>query len=85
VWAHNHAAHARQAAEQGLATVTALRAVVDQLAATIAAGGGSVDTAAILAGVDTRLAELRGRLDTEIRDAVADLGEGGAAQVRADT
>ena len=40
---------------------------------------GSPDAAAILAGVDERLVSLR----AEIRDAVADLGEGGAAAVRA--
>lgn len=62
------------------AQVAALTTVVQQLAAAIAAGGGTVDTAAILAGVDARLAALA----NETRDAVADLGEGGAAQVRAD-
>ncbi len=80
IWAQIHAAAAHQAAEQTLTAVTALRAVVDQLAAVIVANGGSVDTVAILAGVDERLA----RLAAEQRDAVADLGEGGAAQVRAD-
>lgn len=58
----------------------AMRVVIDALAAAVQAGGGSVDTAAILAGVDVRLAALA----AEQRDAVADLGEGGAAQVRAD-
>ncbi|MEQ4301600.1 hypothetical protein ABNF97_09435 [Plantactinospora sp. B6F1] len=62
------------------AEVTALRGVVETLAETIRDGGGSVDTVAILAGVDERLE----RLAAETRDAVADLGEGGAAQVRAD-
>jgi hypothetical protein len=66
-----------QAARQELA---AQRAVVDALAEAIRAGGGSVDTAAILAGVDERLAATR----ADLRDAVADLGEGGATQVRAD-
>lgn len=64
--------------------VTALRSVVDALAAVITKGGGTVDTAAILAGVDARLAALDVRQTAELRDAVADLGEGGAAQVRAD-
>lgn len=50
------------------AQVTALTSVVNQLGAAIQAGGGSVDTAAILSGV---------------RDALADLAEGGAEQVRA--
>lgn len=58
----------------------ALTEVVKQLGSVIATGGGNVDTAAILAGVDERLAVLA----AETRDAVADLGEGGAAQVRAD-
>lgn len=49
-----------------------LDAVISALAAIVAAGG-SADAAAILAGIKA-----------EIRDAVADLGEGGAAQVRAD-
>lgn len=70
-FARKHALHTRQ-------EVTALRSVVETLAATIRAGGGTVDTAAILAGVDERLE----RLAAEQRDAVADLGEGGAAQVR---
>ena len=59
--------------------VTALTSVVEALGETIRSGGGSVDTAAILAGVDERLAVLA----ADTRDAVADLGEGGAAQVRA--
>ena len=45
--------------------------------------GTSTDVAAVLAGVDASLAALRIELDAEVRDAVADLGEGGAAQVRA--
>lgn len=61
------------------AELAALRTVVEQLAAAINGSGGSVDAAAILSGVDERLATLR----AEMRDAVADLGEGGAAQVRA--
>jgi hypothetical protein len=64
--------------------VAALQTVVEQLAAALAAGGGSVDTAAVLAGVDERLTALREQFEAETRDAVADLGEGGAAQVRAD-
>jgi len=56
------------------AEFTLLRTALEGMAA------GSPDAAAILAGVDERLATLR----AEIRDAVADLGEGGAAAVRAD-
>jgi hypothetical protein len=73
-------AEARSGAVAAAAGVAALTAVVEQLAAAITAGGGTVDTAAILAGVDNRLASLA----AEVRDAVADLGEGGAAAVRAD-
>jgi hypothetical protein len=58
----------------------ALAAAFTALANAINDAGGSIDTAAILAGVDERLAVLA----AEQRDAVADLGEGGAAQVRAD-
>lgn len=65
------------------AAITALTSVVEQLGSALQAGGGSIDTAAILAGVDERLAALAEQLAAEQRDAVADLGEGGAAQVRA--
>ena len=64
--------------------VVALTTVIERLAGALAGAGGSIDTAAILAGVDERLAELAEKLAAEQRDAVADLGEGGAAQVRAD-
>jgi len=67
------------AAVTGAAQVTALTAVVEQMAEVIRSGGGSVDTVAILAGVDQRVT----RLESDIRDAVADLGEGGAVKVRA--
>lgn len=63
--------------------LTALKAVIDQLAAVITKGGGTVDTAAILAGVDERLAHLAEAQTAEIRDAVADGLEGGSTQVRA--
>jgi hypothetical protein len=71
---------ARRFARKAAAESTALHAVIEQLAGVIASGGGSVDTAAILAGVQLKLDALA----AEQRDAVADLGEGGAAQVRAD-
>jgi hypothetical protein len=67
-----------------VAAVKALSVVVEQLAAAITAGGGTVDTAAILAGVDNRLASLRAATETDTRDAVADALEGGAPAVRAD-
>lgn len=66
------------------AELTAQRAVIEQLAAAISAGGGTVDTAAILAGVDVRLAALRTGVEADTRDAIADNDEGGAAAVRAD-
>jgi hypothetical protein len=66
------------------AAITALTSVIEQLTGALAAGGGGAEgltVAAILAGVDERLTAFA----AETRDAVADLGEGGAAQVRADT
>lgn len=73
------------AASDSLAEIRALRATVETMAETIAAlakgQGGNIDVAAILAGVDQRLAVVR----ADVRDAVADLGEGGAAQVRAES
>lgn len=60
----------------------ALRAVIQQLADHITAGGGNVDTDAILAGVDTRLAALRDQLDANVRDALADEAEAGAKMLR---
>lgn len=67
------------------AGTVALTEVVRQLAEVVKAGGGSVDTAKILAGVDERLAVLRAAIDADNRDTEADALEGGAAQVRADT
>ena len=58
------------------AQVVALAAAVQALSDAITSGGGNVDTAAILAAVE--------RAGQEARDAVADLGEGGVTQVRAD-
>lgn len=58
------------------AQVTAMRTILD----TVLAQGGNVDTATILTAMDTKLEALA----QEQRDAVADLGEGGASQVRAD-
>jgi hypothetical protein len=67
------------------ARIVALTSVIETLADAIAVGsGGSLDVGAVLAGVDERLARLAEQLAAEQRDAVADLGEGGAAQVRAD-
>jgi hypothetical protein len=63
------------------AALAGLDAKVDALTAIIA-GGASPDSAAILAALDQRLAALRAELEAATRDAVADLAEGGAAQVR---
>lgn len=86
-YGYQHAYYSRMIAAQNRTALIALTGKVDALTGVIQAladavneGGGNVDTAAILAGVDERLAALA----AEQRDAVADLGEGGAAQVRAD-
>lgn len=64
--------------------VKALAAEVARLATLVeGAEGGSADVVAILAGVQTKLDALRKQLDEDTRDAVADLGEGGAEKVRA--
>lgn len=65
-------AHSRAANEQSRETlaetralrgeVAAMRTIIEQLAAALTAGGGSVDTAAILAGVDEKIAALRADL-----------------------
>lgn len=67
------------------ARVDALAGVIQALADALKAGGGSVDTAAILAGVDERLAAHRAQVEADTRDAIADLAEGGADAVRADS
>lgn len=59
--------------------VTKLDALTKIVQGLVDAAGGSLDVAAVLAGVDRMLADLA----REQRDAVADLGEGGSAQVRA--
>lgn len=62
--------------------LTGLEAVIVPLAEAIRAGGGSIDTAAILSGVDQRVTAAVTEITAQTRDAVADLGEGGAEQVR---
>lgn len=64
------------------AQVKALSAEAKRLGDLVEAGGGSADVAAVLAGVDTRLAALRAAIDGDTRDTVADGLEGGAAKVR---
>lgn len=66
-----HAYDGARAASQAAAAVTALRGVVEDLAATIRAGGGSVDTAAILAGVDKRLSALPSVVAEAVVDEIA--------------
>lgn len=58
----------------------ALTTAFTALAGAITDAGGDVDVAALMAYIDERLSILA----AEQRDAVADLGEGGAAQVRGD-
>jgi N-acetyl-anhydromuramyl-L-alanine amidase AmpD len=62
------------------AEVAALRATVEGLVQMVNAAGGDLDSAALFAHMDAELEKLA----METRDAIADLGEGGAAQVRAD-
>jgi hypothetical protein len=65
-----------------LNTVKRIETKVDAALTAIGAiGSSNPDVAAILAGVDQRLSALK----AEVRDAVADLGEGGADKVRAGT
>lgn len=59
------------------AEMTAMRTLLESV---LQAGGGDIDTAAFFTKLDEKLEALA----METRDAVADLGEGGAAQVRAD-
>jgi hypothetical protein len=80
--ARTDAARARADAAAIRVEVAAMRSVVEALAAAIQAGGGSVDTAAILAGVAVQVGEAVEQITADTRDAVADLGEGGAEQVR---
>jgi hypothetical protein len=61
------------------AEVTALRVVVEGIVS------GDADVAAILAAMDERLAAFRAQIEADTRDAVADLAEGGAVAVRADS
>jgi Arc/MetJ-type ribon-helix-helix transcriptional regulator len=64
-----------------LTTTKRIETKLDAVTIAIGAiGSSNPDVVAILAGLDDRL----GALKAELRDAVADLGEGGAAQVRAD-
>lgn len=64
--------------------VAAMEGIVEALLKAVTIGGGNVDVTAIMAGVDQRVTKAVEQIVAETRDAVADLGEGGAAQVRAD-
>lgn len=61
-----------------LRTAGRMEAMTALLQQVIQTGGGNVDVAALMAHVDAKLEALA----ADNRDAVADLGEGGAAQVR---
>jgi hypothetical protein len=68
-----------------LVAVAGLNVKLDTMLNAIGAiGTSNPDVAAILAGLDTRLDAAVAELRAETRDAVADLGEGGSVQVRAD-
>jgi len=67
------------------AQTTALQGVVEQLAGVIAAGGGTVNTAEILAGVDERLAVYRAGVEDDARDMVGAPSGVEAEAVDADT
>lgn len=69
-------AYAKDARDYAKAALDAVKALAEALQV----GGGNPDTAAILARID----DAEAAITAETRDAVADLGEGGAAQVRAD-
>jgi hypothetical protein len=71
----NQAAREAAAANAGVAALTA---VVKQLADHITAGGGSVDTAAILAGVDQRLAAFRELVRADVDDELDEHSRAGA-------
>lgn len=64
--ANKYAAAALAEAKAAREELAALRGVVQTLADAVKAGGGSVDTAAILAGVDARLAAARGQFADEL-------------------
>ena len=67
--------------------MAALVPEVAQIAAKVAALSqpAPVDIAALVAALQPALAAMEERLEAKLRDAVADLGEGGAAQVRAES
>lgn len=62
------------------AQLTALTATMETLVKVIQAGGGDVDVVALMSHIDAKIDEAK----RDARDAVADLGEGGAEQVRAE-
>lgn len=66
-----YAARAWQEAQAARAELAALRTVVQTLADAVKAGGGSVDTAAVLAGVDERLTALREQVADELAGRLA--------------
>jgi hypothetical protein len=94
--AHMAAFDARKSADGIEALAVKVDALTHLLQQLITAGGGNVDVAAFLAGLDERLATQREEFDAKLaaareaieadtRDAVADAAEGGAAAARADS
>lgn len=87
LWGRNLGMQNRALNEAANTAVEGLSRTVEALAAAVAAGGGDLDMVALRALLEETKAEIRAvgdRVATEARDAVADLAEGGAAQVRAD-
>lgn len=76
--AETSAAQANSTTKAILAEVAALRHVIEQLAAAIAAGGGTVDTAAILAGVDRLLTKQLGQIETVVDTELDEQSRAGA-------
>lgn len=66
------------------AELSTLTGIIRELLDIIKAGGGNVDTQAILAGFDERLAAHRAAIDADTKDTVVDALTGGAEGVRAD-
>lgn len=79
-----------QQRERGVATaqgkmISDLTALVRDLSQRLAQVGNVPESLALMESIDQRLDRMQQEFTAEVRDAVADLGEGGSAQVRADT
>lgn len=87
LWSRNLGLQNKALNEAANKLLEAQARIIQQLLSAIQSGGGSVDAAAIVSKLEETKAEIRAvgdRVAAEARDAVADLGEGGATQVRAD-